>query len=69
MPVAWDVLGDVLDGGAGRGQGRGRPSGVQALMVMGIFAFLSPPQIQTLVPLLKLYEGLSDCKHSEENDP
>lgn len=42
------------------------PSGFQACMALMVFAFLSPPQVQILVPLLKLYSRLSDHKLSEK---
>lgn len=61
-----EVLRGCLAAGDGRGRGPGTSSEVEALRVMGAFAFLSPLQTQTLAPLLTWYSGLSDCKHPEK---
>lgn len=54
------ILRGWLAAGDGRGQGLGTSSKVQALRVMGFFAFLSPQQIQILAPLLVWYSAQSD---------
>ena len=63
--VARGVLGGWLEGGAGRGQGLRTPSGVQAPMVTDVFAFLSPRQIQTLVPFETVQWAV---RYSEKDD-